>query len=84
MPTHHANDVPVDGLREDAPAGGDVVDDLVEGGPLDLLALELGIRRLNDLNPLNLSISINSKSRHFIRVQSHSPSQVSPQIHTHT
>ena len=44
MPTHHANDVPVDGLREDAPAGGDVVDDLVERGPLDLLALEVGHR----------------------------------------
>ena len=39
---HHANNLRINGLREDAPAGGDVVDDLVEGGPLDLLALEVG------------------------------------------
>ena len=38
--SHHANYVSVDCLREDPPAGGDVVDDLVERGPLDLLALE--------------------------------------------
>ena len=37
---HHADDVAVDGLREDAPAGGDVVHDLVEGGALDLLPLQ--------------------------------------------
>ena len=36
---HHANNVAVDCLREDAPAGGDVVHDLVEGGALDLLPL---------------------------------------------
>ena len=36
---HHADDVAVDCLREDAPAGGDVVHDLVEGGALDLLPL---------------------------------------------
>jgi hypothetical protein len=37
--THHPYDVLVDGFREDAPAGRDVVDDLIECGALDLLPL---------------------------------------------
>ena len=43
---HHADDVAVDCLREDAPAGGDVVHDLVEGGALDLLPLQGRMNRI--------------------------------------
>jgi hypothetical protein len=41
---YHANDFRVDSLGEDAAARCDVVHDFVEGGPLDLLALEVGDR----------------------------------------
>ena len=42
--SYHPDDFGVDGLREHTPAGCDVVDDLVERLPLDLLALEVGHR----------------------------------------
>ena len=46
----HSDDLRVHGLREDASAGGDVVNNLVERGPLDLLALEVG-HRIHEVEP---------------------------------
>ena len=40
--TDHSNYLRVDGLREDAAARRDVVHNLVQGRPLDLLPLEVG------------------------------------------
>lgn len=46
----HSDDLRVHGLREDAPARGDVVHNLVERSPLDLLALEVG-HRIHEVEP---------------------------------
>ena len=46
----HSDDLRVHGLREDAPAGGDVVHNLVERGSLDLLPLEVG-HRIHEVEP---------------------------------
>ena len=39
--THHLNDLGVDALCNDAPLGRDILEHLMEGLSLDLLALEL-------------------------------------------
>lgn len=39
--THHFDDLWVDGLREHAAAGGNVLDQLVECAALDLFALQI-------------------------------------------
>ena len=46
----HSDDFRVDSLREDAPARGDVVDNLVERGALDLLPLEVR-HRIHEVEP---------------------------------
>ena len=48
--TDHSNYLRVDGLREDAAARRDVVHNLVQGRPLDLLPLEVG-HRIHEVEP---------------------------------
>ena len=50
MAFYHSNDLRINSFGQDPPSGCDVVDDLVEGGAFDLLALEIG-HRVHEVEP---------------------------------